>query len=169
MISHTRSYTDGPLLANKKYKELLEPFQVRAAAVQSYLALLRPSLKVEVHRLHDVAGPAATDPLLQAIIVSKETLAGVQVVQSQRAGNQLNQLASLCVPLILPPPSLVYESHTSPYFILLYMVGDAGHIQWTGVKSVRRPSGPRKPLSWPKSRQNRTYTLIETLYCTTSN
>ncbi|KAF6005192.1 hypothetical protein F1559_002205 [Cyanidiococcus yangmingshanensis] len=70
------------LLVHKKGREQLQSFAERAAAVECFIEQLGRLLDhlepVELHilELNDFAGPAATDPSMQALIVSEETAAG---------------------------------------------------------------------------------------------
>lgn len=45
------------LLENKKHRELLEPYEQRAAAAESYLKTVRPALKVQTGALLDTKVP----------------------------------------------------------------------------------------------------------------
>jgi len=40
------------------------------------MELIKPSLVYDIVPLHDVYGPTATDPNIQALVVSKETASG---------------------------------------------------------------------------------------------
>ena len=44
--------------------------------VQQFMELFKPSLVYEIVPIHDVYGPTATDPNIQALVVSKETASG---------------------------------------------------------------------------------------------
>ena len=64
------------LLKKKSNPHLLESFQTRVEKTRSFLTLFRPDLDYELVGLHDVYGPTASDPDIQALVVSKETLSG---------------------------------------------------------------------------------------------
>ena len=44
--------------------------------VHRFVELFKPSLFYDIVPLHDVYGPTATDPNIQALVVSKETASG---------------------------------------------------------------------------------------------
>ena len=44
--------------------------------VQQFMELFKPSLVFDIVPIHDVYGPTATDPNIQALVVSKETASG---------------------------------------------------------------------------------------------
>jgi phosphopantetheine adenylyltransferase len=102
----TVGLADGVLLAKKRYFSLIEPFATRHAKVCALMRLLHTTLHCEVVRLEDPAGPALTDPTLQAIVVTPETLASALSINEQRRMRQWNPLAIFCVPLITMPDSL---------------------------------------------------------------
>ncbi|KAG8217573.1 hypothetical protein J3R82DRAFT_5724 [Butyriboletus roseoflavus] len=64
------------LLKKKSNPHLLEPFHTRADRTRSFLMLFRPDLEYELFDLQDVYGPTGSDPDIQALVVSKETLSG---------------------------------------------------------------------------------------------
>lgn len=71
----------------------VEPFAVRAGAVSSFLAALRPDLVLQLHAIDDPFGPSIVDPALEAIVVSSETLSGGAAVNDARAARGLGTLA----------------------------------------------------------------------------
>ncbi|KAG0673796.1 hypothetical protein C6P41_002830 [Kluyveromyces marxianus] len=84
--------TDQELLMNKKHKDMLEPFAVRSANVEAFLKALKPTLKIEMIAIRDVCGPTGTVPDIQALVVSRETLAGGEVVNKTRKEKGLSKL-----------------------------------------------------------------------------
>ena len=68
---------------------MLESLPERMRGVQQFMELFKPSLVYEIVPIHDVYGPTATDPNIQALVVSKETASG------GRAGECLN--GSRCI------------------------------------------------------------------------
>eukprot|EP00128_Syssomonas_multiformis_P005633 Colp12_sorted_trinity150504_noHs@3758 len=77
--------SDGPLLANKKHKQFLEDFDVRNQKVAEFVALVNPAISYEGVRLLDPFGPTVTDPTLQIIAVSDETVGGATEINKRRA------------------------------------------------------------------------------------
>lgn len=55
---------------------MLENLPERMQGVHRFMELFKPSLVYEIVPLHDVCGPTATDPNIQALVVSKETASG---------------------------------------------------------------------------------------------
>uniref|UniRef100_H2ZE74 Bifunctional coenzyme A synthase n=1 Tax=Ciona savignyi TaxID=51511 RepID=H2ZE74_CIOSA len=93
--------TNGKMLERKTLHELIRPCEKRINDIQKFLT--------DVHDFHikdesiitDPIGPAATDPHLQCIVVSKETERGGAVVNDARAKNQLNQLEVHVIGLLI--------------------------------------------------------------------
>ncbi|KAH7388479.1 hypothetical protein KP509_16G077600 [Ceratopteris richardii] len=84
--------TVGVMLEKKEYPDLIEPFETRKAAVEHYIQSIKPDLKVEVHAITDPFGPSIVDEDLQAIVVSKETMAGALAVNRRREEKGLSLL-----------------------------------------------------------------------------
>ena len=84
--------TDQELLVNKKHKGLLESFDVRSKNVSQFLRVLKPGLNLEIIAIRDVCGPTGTVPDIEALIVSRETLAGGKFVNNTRSERGLSQL-----------------------------------------------------------------------------
>ena len=68
--------TDDALLTKKDNRDVLESLQERMQGVHRFMELFKPSLVYDIVPLHDVYGPTATDPNIQALVVSKETASG---------------------------------------------------------------------------------------------
>jgi phosphopantetheine adenylyltransferase len=65
---------DGDLLKNKKFKEVMQSYEFRKNAITNFLTILNSSLSYSVPQLLDVAGPTLSDPDIDALSVSEETL-----------------------------------------------------------------------------------------------
>eukprot|EP00238_Polyblepharides_amylifera_P001254 CAMPEP_0196571530 /NCGR_PEP_ID=MMETSP1081-20130531/1687_1 /TAXON_ID=36882 /ORGANISM="Pyramimonas amylifera, Strain CCMP720" /LENGTH=313 /DNA_ID=CAMNT_0041888511 /DNA_START=125 /DNA_END=1066 /DNA_ORIENTATION=- len=76
--------TVGDLLVKKKNFELLESYEVRAAAVVKFLKSLRPSLKVIPGPLSSDMSLAGTMKEIEGLIVSRETLPVTRAIQQFR-------------------------------------------------------------------------------------
>jgi len=48
------------------------------ARVRAFLQLFRPGIEYHIVPIHDVYGPTATDPDIQALVVSHETISGAE-------------------------------------------------------------------------------------------
>lgn len=79
----------------------VEPFELRALSVLLYVLTVEPGITVEVVPIDDAFGPAATDPDLDCIFVSEETLAGALAVNFVRKLRGLRPLKVYSVEIIL--------------------------------------------------------------------
>jgi len=76
--------TDDALLVKKENRHVLENLPERMGGVRRFMELFKPSLVYEVVPINDVYGPTATDPNIQALVVSKETASGGNAVNECR-------------------------------------------------------------------------------------
>lgn len=67
---------DDALLTKKDNRDVLENLPERMQGVHRFMELFKPSLVYDIVPIHDVYGPTATDPNIQALVVSKETASG---------------------------------------------------------------------------------------------
>ncbi|AAS54135.1 AGL356Cp [Eremothecium gossypii ATCC 10895] len=85
--------TDEELLRNKKYREQLQSFDERCDNVCSFLHRLKPGLEIKIFALHDVCGPTGSEPGIEALVVSEETVAGAQTINDTRESKGMRKLA----------------------------------------------------------------------------
>ena len=71
--------TGDDMLKMKAKASKIVRFPERKNIVETFLRTIKPSLKIEAVELHDPFGPAITDPTIQAIVVSSETISGAKV------------------------------------------------------------------------------------------
>ena len=76
MITNDGERADDPLLVKKAFREVLEGIDIRIAAVREFLELFKRGMEYDIVPIVDVYGPTASDPNIQALIVSKETVSG---------------------------------------------------------------------------------------------
>ena len=76
--------TDAELLVNKKYRDFLESFEVRSNNVLRFLNELKPHIQVRIVPIKDVCGPTGTEPSIDGLVVSRETLSGGEFVNKTR-------------------------------------------------------------------------------------
>ena len=76
--------TGDAMLAKKKGKDQIASYDFREGGVKSFLKELKPSLQLEPVHLVDPFGPTITDPAIEAIVVSSETIAGAHKINKKR-------------------------------------------------------------------------------------
>lgn len=94
--------THEDLLRKKKLVELLQPYHKREEALLDFLKVINPNLNIKTVPISDPIGPAGTDPDLDVLVVSQETIKGIGFVNSARCDNGLETLDSVCVDLVFP-------------------------------------------------------------------
>lgn len=95
--------TDDAMLTKKSNAALLEPIDERIATVNAFISLVRlpfTALHQRVVKLEDVAGPAATEANLQALVVTDETLAGAEFIDGKRKENGLSSLENWVIGVV---------------------------------------------------------------------
>ncbi|KAI8643734.1 hypothetical protein BD408DRAFT_414458 [Parasitella parasitica] len=76
--------TDDCMLSKKKHRDLIASTQQRVEHVKAYLQLVKRNIAYDVVPIKDPFGPTVTDPTIDALVVSKETLKGGDLVNSER-------------------------------------------------------------------------------------
>lgn len=89
---------DGPLLRSKRHQEIIQPFEERRRAVESFLS--ERGVKPRVVRITDPVGPAGEDAGADALVVSEETIPGALLVNQVRRERGLSPLYIVVCPLI---------------------------------------------------------------------
>ncbi|EJU05276.1 hypothetical protein DACRYDRAFT_29855, partial [Dacryopinax primogenitus] len=92
--------TSPLLLQSKKHAELLQSLEMRTRAVQEFCTLFRPSVRVRCVEIRDVAGPTAWDRGIDALVVSRETVAGAEAIATLRAQASLPPLEVYVIDVI---------------------------------------------------------------------
>ncbi|GAA5833968.1 hypothetical protein JCM3766R1_002484 [Sporobolomyces carnicolor] len=105
--------SDQPLLVNKQYPRELEPVTDRIHNVERFLQLVRPTVRHQVVPLQDVYGPTATDPDIEAIVVSEETRSGGDMINKLRSERSLSTLDTFVINLVSDDASAADTTTTS--------------------------------------------------------
>ncbi|GAA5897127.1 putative pantetheine-phosphate adenylyltransferase [Sporobolomyces salmoneus] len=92
--------SDEPLLGNKKFKQFLQTINERISSVERFIELVRPGIQHQVVPLQDVYGPTATDPDIQALVVSEETRLGGDAINKLRSEKSLSTLETYVINLV---------------------------------------------------------------------
>lgn len=88
------------MILGKKLPELVLPLQQRMNDVREFLNDIDSTLSYEIVPIQDPFGPTATDPDLDLIVVSSETMKGGEKVNEIRRGKNFNELEIHSIPLI---------------------------------------------------------------------
>ena len=83
------------MLKKKKNASQIAAFVDRRSDVKSFLDCVKPSLRAEISELRDPFGPAISDPTIDAIVVSSETISGAHKINSMRKEKGYKELAIL--------------------------------------------------------------------------
>ncbi|CAO3687589.1 unnamed protein product [Umbelopsis ramanniana] len=77
--------TDDVMLAKKKHKELIASTEDRINNVKDILRIIRKDIELCVVPITDAFGPTITEEKIEALVVSAETMAGGNAVNTERA------------------------------------------------------------------------------------
>jgi cytidyltransferase-like protein len=94
------------LLNNKKYAELIEPYEIREGNVLKYLMQLHPKCKLRLVPLVDSAGPTSTEADIEAIVVSEETKDSASQINQVRKEKGYSTLTIIAISCINNQPGL---------------------------------------------------------------
>lgn len=86
-------------MERKRYREQIQSFDERKTHVESFLRSIQRDLMIEFVTLHDPleSVKAETDPNLQSIVVSEETVQGAHTINDKRHQNKIPELAVVVV------------------------------------------------------------------------
>ncbi|KAJ3644954.1 hypothetical protein Zmor_022650 [Zophobas morio] len=99
----TVGVTDESMLPGKVLWELIEDLNVRIHNVQNFLSDVCAELYYSVVPISDPFGPSITDPTMEMIAVSDETVKGGHKINEIREKNNLNKLDIFPVTLLEEP------------------------------------------------------------------
>ncbi|KAM7356872.1 bifunctional Phosphopantetheine adenylyltransferase - Dephospho-CoA kinase [Cochliomyia hominivorax] len=92
--------TTVELTKSKTLNELILPVDRRIDELHKFLKEIDATLEYEVVPIDDPFGPTKSDPNMDMIVVSEETLRGGQKVNELRQQNNLNTLDIFCIDLV---------------------------------------------------------------------
>lgn len=90
--------TGDAMLRSKAHAAMIEPYDVRAAAVHDFVGGMRSDIHVRTAQLSDPGGPAVANTNLSALVVSSETLDGARWINARRAELDHDALTVCVVP-----------------------------------------------------------------------
>lgn len=105
----TVGVTDVNMLRSKILWELMEPVSKRITNIQKYLFDICPDLQYQVVPIQDPMGPTKSDPTMELIVVSAETLRGGEKVNEIRKDADLPLLDIISIDLVEFPDHLDEE------------------------------------------------------------
>lgn len=87
--------TGDVLLAKKKAKDQIESFHTRKSEVVNFLRSIKPMLEFDAVEIQDAFGPTISDPSIDAIVVSSETVMGAHAINVRRREKGFAPIATL--------------------------------------------------------------------------
>jgi len=84
--------TGDVMLQKKKNASAIAPYGKRKDGVAEFLALVKPGLALDLCELSDPFGPTVTDPDIEAIVVSSETVPGAHKINEVRVSKGFRAL-----------------------------------------------------------------------------
>ncbi|GAA5990436.1 hypothetical protein JCM5350_007994 [Sporobolomyces pararoseus] len=134
--------SDDPLLGNKKFREYLQGIEERREKVKSFLELIRPGIRHDVVKLQDVYGPTATEPDIEALVVSEETRSGAQAINKLRSERSLSTLETFVINLVSDDasenPSSLNELDGVAKVAVETKMGSTGIREWISKRQQQR-------------------------------
>ncbi|MHA1339473.1 MAG: pantetheine-phosphate adenylyltransferase [Promethearchaeota archaeon] len=90
------------LLANKKYREILEPYNVRAENIKEFARKLDPEHpeRLEIIPLNDPFGPAIIYPNIDIHVSSEESYKNAIKINQMREERGLKKMILVIIPLV---------------------------------------------------------------------
>ncbi|KAI8331456.1 hypothetical protein BD560DRAFT_415709 [Blakeslea trispora] len=105
--------TDDCMLTKKAHKELIAPTSQRVEYVKNYMQTVKRDIDYHIVPITDPFGPTATDPTIDALVVSKETLKGGDLVNNEREMRGLPPLELRIIDVISSDNASVQEQDMS--------------------------------------------------------
>lgn len=134
--------TDDSMVKTKTLPELIQPVDKRIEDVKQFLNSIDKTLIYEVVPISDPFGPTKSDPDLDLIVVSAETLRGGEKVNELRRSSGLQELKIHCIDLVeFVPDTDVKETKVSSTNTRLDLLGTRIH------QPREHPHLPSKPYT----------------------
>lgn len=95
-------------LGSKTLWELIEPVEKRIIDIKDFLEDVDQSLKYDVVPIYDIYGPTKSDPNMDLLVVSEETVKGGDKVNQLRQTNGLKKLDLHVVKIV---PDEAHKDH----------------------------------------------------------
>ncbi|CAO3598091.1 unnamed protein product [Absidia cylindrospora] len=103
-LSSTRAMvvgiTDDSILQSKKHHEWIEATEQRIEQVRRFCKKIRPDMIYDIVPIYDPYGPTITDPTIDALVCSQETLKGGHMVNDERHKRNYSILALRVIDVI---------------------------------------------------------------------
>lgn len=84
--------TDTEMLKRKEHFDTIQPYDARCTAVREFLNFMKPGVQLDIVRLLEPYGPTTSEPDIDAIVVSTETLTGAEKINQVRASRGFKPL-----------------------------------------------------------------------------
>lgn len=93
--------TGDSLLQQKKHKSIIKDVHQRGGNAMHYARCVKPTLpNISMSVLTDPAGPSATDPEINALVVSKETVESAKAINETRIQSSLSPFTIIVVDIL---------------------------------------------------------------------
>ncbi|KAK4291551.1 hypothetical protein Pmani_035629 [Petrolisthes manimaculis] len=96
----TIGVSEGPLLKNKTLKELIRPCEERIKNVRELVMDIDPSVEYSIVPITDPLGPTRWDPNIDMIVVSEETIKGIDLINNVRREGGIKTLDGYVISLV---------------------------------------------------------------------
>ena len=103
------------MLTRKANAHLIQTFKDRCRSVHDFVASIDPSLELEVVPIRDMYGPTVSDPSLNAIIVSSETAANAETINTERGRRGMEPMTVVSLARVSAVSSSLIRSVLMPH------------------------------------------------------
>nr|KIR50499.1 pantetheine-phosphate adenylyltransferase [Cryptococcus bacillisporus CA1280] len=125
------------LLQTKTRADLVQPLDQRLDGVNAFLGRLGDgSIKLDVLEIHDALGPTKSDPNVQALVVSRETLSGGEYVNATRKKSGLQELELFVVDVIAESEDVNLKEEVDEGKLKKMKMGSTGMRNWIAERGT---------------------------------